>query len=78
MEDIWKLYLRNWNSQWKLTITDSLINIINAIWFARNQQRFKDKKIHWKFDISTIISNVSLSSNLSQTVAPPLSLTLSS
>ncbi|RHN73363.1 putative ribonuclease H-like domain, ankyrin repeat-containing domain-containing protein [Medicago truncatula] len=68
-EDIWKICSRNWNPQCKLTITAAIINILNAIWYARNQQRFQDKKIHWKSSISTIISNVSLSSNLSQTVA---------
>jgi ribonuclease HI len=69
MEDIWKICQRNWNPQCKLTITAALINILNAIWYSRNQQRFKDKKIHWRSAISTIISNVSLSSNLSNTVA---------
>jgi len=65
-EDIWSLCEKGWNPQCqcKLVITSSIINIINAIWFARNQIRFNNKKIHWKSSISTIITNPSLSGNL--------------
>jgi len=69
VEDISSLCHRKWNQQCKLAITAALINIINAIWFLRNQLRFRDKNIRWRSAISTIISNVSLSCNLSNTVA---------
>lgn len=59
----------NWNPQCKLAITASLINILNALWFARNQMRFRDKTVNWQSSISSIISNVSLSRNLSNVVA---------
>lgn len=40
-----------------------------CIWFARNQMRFRDKTVNWQSSISSIISNVSLSRNLSNVVA---------
>lgn len=48
VEDIWSLADRNWNPQCKLTIISTLINILNIIWFSRNQIRFKVKQIPWK------------------------------
>jgi ribonuclease HI len=46
-----------------------MINIINSIWYARNQQRFSNKKIHWRSSISTVISNTALSGNVTKAVA---------
>jgi hypothetical protein len=45
----------------------AIINIINVIWFARNQFRFSNKKIPWKSSISSITALVSLASNDSKT-----------
>jgi len=43
-----------------------LINIISTIWFVRNQSRFEDKIIPWRFIINIISSNVALSGNFSK------------
>lgn len=40
-----------------------MIDLFNVIWYARNQARFNDKIIPWKFAVSTLIANVSLSGN---------------
>jgi hypothetical protein len=40
-----------------------VVNIINAIWYRRNQARFQDKFIHWKIIINNIISSVHRSGN---------------
>jgi len=68
IDDIWSLCHKRWNPQCKLAVTSALINILNAKWYVRNQIRFNDKTIHWKSAISNIISNVSLSCNLSNAV----------
>jgi len=69
IDDIWSLCHKRWNPQCKLVVTSALINILNAIWYSRNQSRFNEKTIHWKSAISNIISSVSLSCNLSNAVA---------
>jgi len=46
IENIWTLCNRQMSSQCKITTTPVLINFFNVIWYARNQSRFKDKKIH--------------------------------
>jgi len=46
-----------------------MINLINSIWFSRNQLRFKNKKIHWKSSLNIIKSNTALCGNLSTAVA---------
>lgn len=48
LSDIWKVCDRRWTPQCKLAITACLINILNTIWYSRNQARFQDKVIHWK------------------------------
>jgi hypothetical protein len=63
IEDIWKTCDRNWNPQCKVVIAASLVNIISTIWFVRNQKIFKEKSIHWRYAISMIMANVSLSGN---------------
>jgi ribonuclease HI len=68
-EDIWSLCDRAWNPQCKLVITYALVNLINAIWFARNQFRFQNKKIHWKSSITSILSNTYFAGNNSKAVA---------
>jgi ribonuclease HI len=44
-------------------VAAAIVNCVNFIWFARNQSRFNDKKIHWKSLINLIIAAVSLSGN---------------
>ncbi|GAU46323.1 hypothetical protein TSUD_28400 [Trifolium subterraneum] len=63
MDDIWKICDRAWSPQCKITITATLVNIINSIWFARNQARFNIKHISWRSCISMIIANTSMSGN---------------
>jgi len=50
--------------QCKVVTTTVLINLLNAIWFERNQSRFNDKKINWRTSIANIISNTSLAGNI--------------
>jgi hypothetical protein len=66
MDDMWKLCDLNWSPQCKSVITSALINLLNVIWYARNQARFSNNFISWKSSISLIIANVSLSSNNSK------------
>jgi ribonuclease HI len=71
--DIWKICKRNWSPQCKVVIQASIINIISAIWFRRNQARFQDKHIHWKIIINNIISSVHLSGcHTSKTSSPDM------
>jgi ribonuclease HI len=63
MEDMWKLCDLNWSPQSKVTITVAIINLLNSIWYARNQARFNNKIASWRSAISLIISNTSLSGN---------------
>lgn len=70
-EDIWNICNGSWNPQCKVVVTVALINLINNIWFARNQIRFQNKKIPWKSLIASITSNVALYGNLSKKVASP-------
>ena len=69
VEDIWSVCNMSWNPQCKLVITTSLINIINSIWYARNQERFSMKRIPWRSSLSNVIASTCLSGNLSKIVA---------
>jgi hypothetical protein len=53
----------NWSPQSKITIIAAIINLLNIIWFVRNQARFNNKIISWNSAISLIIANISLSGN---------------
>lgn len=64
MDDIWKYCDRPWSPQCKIKILAAVINLFNSIWFVRNESRFSNKLIHWKSAISDIISNTSLTGNL--------------
>ncbi|XP_024630619.1 uncharacterized protein [Medicago truncatula] len=66
LEEIWSLSARGWSPQFTLAITSTVINILSAIWNARNTYRFKNRKIHWESVISQIIVNVSLSASNSK------------
>jgi hypothetical protein len=63
MDDMWKLCDLNWSLQAKVTLIAAITNLLNAIWFVRNQARFHDKIITWRSAIAMIISNTSLSGN---------------
>lgn len=62
-EDMWSIINKCSSPQGKLVITAVMINIFNVIWFARNQSRFNNKKIHWRTSIANLISSTSLSGN---------------
>jgi hypothetical protein len=63
IEDIWTTSDRFSNHQTKLVVNSAIINIINAIWFSRNQLRFNNKKITWKSSISSVTALVRLAGN---------------
>jgi hypothetical protein len=63
MDDIWKLCDLNWSPQIKVTITAAIINLLNTIWFARNQARYSNLHLSWRYAISLIIATTSLSGN---------------
>jgi ribonuclease HI len=63
LDDIWKLCELNWAPQSKVTLIAAIINLINTIWFVRNQARFNDKIISWRTVISSIITSTSLTGN---------------
>ncbi|GAU50508.1 hypothetical protein TSUD_234280 [Trifolium subterraneum] len=66
MEDMWSLCDLNWSPQCKVVISSALVNLLNSIWFARNQARFNNKLITWKSTITMIIANTSMSGNNSK------------
>lgn len=61
--DIWRLCDMRWTPQCKIAIAACLVNIINIIWYVRNQVRFQNKIIHWKVAINLIISSTAFSGN---------------
>lgn len=63
IDDIWKICDLHWSPQCKVMIKSDMINLINTIWFVRNQSRYHDMVIPWKSVISIIIANASMSGN---------------
>jgi ribonuclease HI len=63
MEDMWKLCEMNWSAQSKVTMIAVIINLLNTLWFVRNQARFHDKLISWRSAISLIVAHTSLTGN---------------
>ncbi|GAU16777.1 hypothetical protein TSUD_200200 [Trifolium subterraneum] len=63
MEDMGKLCDMNWFPQCKIIITAALVNLINPLWYARNQARFHNNHIDCKSVITMIVANTSLSGN---------------
>jgi ribonuclease HI len=61
MEDIWRLCDSHWSPQGKVTLTAALINLINTLWFVRNQARFSNVHIPWKQAVSLITAATYLS-----------------
>jgi ribonuclease HI len=69
MDDMWKICDLNWAPQSKVVISSALINLLNGIWFARNQCRFNNTFINRQSIISMIKANVSLSGNNTRKVS---------
>jgi ribonuclease HI len=69
MEDMWKLCDNHWSPQCKITITAAIINLLNTIWYARNQSRFRDNKISWMNAISLISSSTTMTGNNTKKVS---------
>jgi ribonuclease HI len=63
LDDIWKICDLNWSPQCKVVVTSAIINLFNTIWFVRNQARFCNKNIPWRYAITLIISATSLAGN---------------
>ena len=57
---------RGWSPQCKLTIISTIIYPLNAIWFCRNNFRFKGEKPNLKSTIAQIVANVSIVGNLTK------------
>jgi ribonuclease HI len=68
MEDMWKL-CENWSPQSKITINAAIINLLNTLWFVRNQARFHDNLVSWRSAISLIISSTYLTGNNTKKVS---------
>jgi hypothetical protein len=67
--DIWNTCFRGWSDQCQIVVLASIINVIDRIWYARNQIRFNDRVIHWKSAINMVISKTSLAGNRSSKTA---------
>jgi hypothetical protein len=65
LDEALKLRISSWSPLYKLVVAAAMVNCVYFIWYARNQVRFNDKKIHWKSIINLIIATVSLSGNSS-------------
>jgi hypothetical protein len=63
MDDMWRLCDWNWSPQCKVTITAAIINLLNTLWFVRNQVRFSNVRISWRQAISLITTSAYLSGN---------------
>lgn len=50
-------------------VTVGIINVLNAIWHSRNQERFQNKHFSWQMAINMVVSNVSLIGNKTKKVA---------
>jgi ribonuclease HI len=66
LDEALKLRISSWSPLCKLVVAATMVNCVYFIWYARNQVRFNDKKIHWKSIINLIIAAVSLSGNSSR------------
>ncbi|KAK2424264.1 hypothetical protein QL285_034644 [Trifolium repens] len=63
MDDMWNLCDLNWSPQCRVTIIAAIVNLLNTIWFARNQIRYNNKVISWRSALSSIISSTTLTGN---------------
>ena len=63
LQDAIQITQRNWSPLCKIVITAAIINIINTIWFCRNQLRFNEKRIRYMSAINMIISGTAMTGN---------------
>jgi hypothetical protein len=61
--EAFKLCNSRWSPLCNLVVAATIVNCVHFIWYARNQARFNDKKIHWKSIINLISVAVSMSGN---------------
>ncbi|XP_045794076.1 uncharacterized protein LOC123888954 [Trifolium pratense] len=69
IEEIWHLWDNSWSPQCKLSIKAALIYLLNAIWSTRNNARFNSKVPVWKSAVAWILSNTSLTGNITKCVS---------
>jgi hypothetical protein len=55
---IWNICFKGWSAHCQVIVLASIINVIDSIWFARNQLRFSNKSIHWKSIINLVTTGV--------------------
>jgi len=67
--DIWAILDNSWTPQCHVVVQACIINLLNIIWYRRNNIRFQGKTIDWRLAINLIISKVSLSGNLTSKTA---------
>ena len=68
-DDLINLMNKQCSPQCKVVTLSAIINAVNAIWFARNQIRFNNTKIHWRSSITRIKAYVNLSGNFTNKVS---------
>ncbi|GAU44836.1 hypothetical protein TSUD_280370 [Trifolium subterraneum] len=69
LEDIWSLCNRAISAQCRIVIKAAIINIMYAVWIARNNARFKNIKPNWNSSLAWIVVNVMLSGNHTNSLA---------
>ncbi|GAU26607.1 hypothetical protein TSUD_102140 [Trifolium subterraneum] len=62
-DEPWNLCNRGWGPQCKIVITAAIINIINVIWYNKNQCRFNNAKPNLRSTITMIVASTSISGN---------------
>jgi hypothetical protein len=69
IENLWKIEKKFTNAQCQVVVTAGIINVLNAIWHSRKQERFQDKHFSWQMAINMVVSNVSLTGNKTKRAA---------
>ena len=69
LADIWAILDNSWTPQCKVVVQACIVNLLNIIWYRRNNIQFQDKIVDWRTAINLIISKVSLSGNLTSKTA---------
>ncbi|KAK2357856.1 hypothetical protein QL285_095089 [Trifolium repens] len=67
--NIWHLCHRPWSPQCRIIVKAAIVNLLYAIWFARNNARFNSKTSHLYSAIVWIISNTSMAGNKTNSVS---------
>jgi ribonuclease HI len=68
-DNIWTLCESGWSPQCKVTLNAAIINLINIIWFARNQIRYNNNLITATMAIGLIQAGTFLSGNNTRKVS---------